>query len=253
MVDPHTMKRGEILSFFDHIAKRQQTYDLPEVFRFKTAKVGRKGYKTLDALTLEDRNNNVDDTDADPGVTPSAEAPVRRSRPKPRKVPQRTGNDGLPRNVCNNNVDETCADNGLAPSAEGAVPLQRVPDLNDNGTDGHNGFESHQPGWRDPGQVYVFPDNHLLTQLPFSQSTLDSHAVAPGNVAAGKRPKKAKKTNVKTKAKQGEGGRALGADVQNADLNQRPDLPDRLLIKLPPAGKKQKKKGKQVSFLVSQM
>jgi len=41
------MKRQEIVSFFEHIIRRQEILDPPDVFRFKTVKITRKGTQTL--------------------------------------------------------------------------------------------------------------------------------------------------------------------------------------------------------------
>lgn len=141
MVDPHTMKRGDILAFFEHIAKRQQTFDLPQVFRFKTANVGRKGNKTLDEITLDDCNNDLHDADADTGLAPnadmglapsadtglapSAEAAVPAPRPRPKKQKKKRGNDGMALDNRIEDFDDADAPTCVAPSAKGAVSRPR--------------------------------------------------------------------------------------------------------------------------------
>jgi hypothetical protein len=94
MVDPHNMKRHQIISFFDHIAARQQTFDLPEVFRFKTAKMTRKGNKTMDDKDSDDFGADSgpgagadadDSTSADHGGTADPHTQILGSQPKTNK------------------------------------------------------------------------------------------------------------------------------------------------------------------------
>src|SRR6266567_5410770 len=95
MVDPRNMKRDQIISFFDHIAARQQTFDLPEVFRFKTAKKTWKGNKTMD-----DQDSDSSGADSGPGADANADhggtadahtqLPGRQSKPKKKATMKKT-------------------------------------------------------------------------------------------------------------------------------------------------------------------
>ena len=62
---PRDMRQEQVILFFEHIIARQQTFDLPNVFCFKTATVGRKGDRTLD------ESDSAPGVDADPD--PSAD------------------------------------------------------------------------------------------------------------------------------------------------------------------------------------
>ena len=58
--DLQNMKQDQIIFFFEHIAARQQANSSPDIFQFKTAKVGRKGNKTFDE---QPNRNDGDDSE----------------------------------------------------------------------------------------------------------------------------------------------------------------------------------------------
>ena len=65
ITDPRNMKQEQIILFFKHIAARQQAYSGPDVFRFKTAKVGRKGNKTFHEEANRNPGEDRESTDDD--------------------------------------------------------------------------------------------------------------------------------------------------------------------------------------------
>jgi hypothetical protein len=130
MVDPRSMRQEQIILFFEHIAMRQQTFNLPDVFQFKTAKRGRKGSRTMDERDSELEHADPDSSaDPDPGANP-AELEVSNSndnvpppsRPKPR-----------PRKKANGNPNRCADPNASAdPNPSTNPPEFEVPNPNDN-------------------------------------------------------------------------------------------------------------------------
>jgi hypothetical protein len=83
LADPRNMKREEIISFFEHILQRQQILDPPDVFRFKTVKITRKGTQTLEDMDADKY------TDDEGGQDVVIGADVMPPRPRPRPKPKR--------------------------------------------------------------------------------------------------------------------------------------------------------------------
>ena len=68
LANPRSMKCEEIVSFFEHIIQRQQILDPPNVFRFKTVKITRKGTQTLEDMDADKSTNDEGDQDVNIGA-----------------------------------------------------------------------------------------------------------------------------------------------------------------------------------------
>ena len=86
LADPCSMKREEIVSFFEHIIQRQQILDPPNVFCFKAVKITRKGTQTLEDMDADKSTNDKGDQDVN--ISTNMLPPPPHLHPKPkRKAP----------------------------------------------------------------------------------------------------------------------------------------------------------------------
>ena len=82
LANPHSMKREEIVSFFEHIIQRQQILDPPNVFRFKTVKIIRKGTPILEDMDADKSTNDEGDQDVNIGANMLPPPPCPCPKPK---------------------------------------------------------------------------------------------------------------------------------------------------------------------------
>ena len=94
LADPRNMKREEIISFFEHILQRQQILDPPDVFRFKTVKITRKGTQTLEDMDADKSTDDEGDQDVIIGADVMPPRPHPHPKPKRREPNTPTADQG---------------------------------------------------------------------------------------------------------------------------------------------------------------